>query len=208
MTRNLALLYAFLSCTSCSTLFYSPQNAKIKDEIAQAEHFAGQGNYKEAIAVYERTIKEASENPWQNQVLFNLGCLYALNENPDKDFARSLFYLQRLKEEFPKSRFKAEIQLWIGFLEQLFSLEFELTARKVEFAAEKFSLEQEITKLKTKNLELESSWSTEINLKTKKLKELEALIQAQKTAIGTLRQQLKKMKEIDIQSEKKTKEIK
>jgi hypothetical protein len=42
----------------------------------------------------------------------------------------------------------------------------------------------------------------------RKLGELETLIQAQKTSIETLQAQLKKMKEIDLQSEKKPKGIK
>jgi tetratricopeptide (TPR) repeat protein len=208
MTRNPALLFAFLGCACCSTLLHSPQNAKIKSEIAQAEYLAGRGNYKESIALYEQTIKGSSKNPWRDRVLFNLGCLYSLGENPDKDFARSLFYLQRLKEEFPKSRFKAGIQVWAGLLENLVSLELELKASQAEFAENRFSMEQEIARLKAERLELESSWSTEIKLKDKKLRELETLIQTQKTAIEALQQQLKKMKEIDIQSEKKAKGIK
>ena len=80
------------------------------------------------------------------------------------------------------------------------SLEVELKARTVEFAKDRSSLEQEIARLRTENLELESLG--------KKLKELEDLIQTQKTTIETLQNQLKKMKEIDIQSEKKAKGIK
>lgn len=208
MTRNLAILFTILIFTSCSTLLYSPQNAEIKKKIDQAEYFANRGNYKEAISGYEQIIKKSSKNPWQDKVLFNLGCLYTLNENPDKDFARSLFCFQSLKGEFPKSRFNAQIQVWLGLLEKLVSLELELKARKAEFAEIEFSLKQEIVKLKAERTELESSWSTELNLKAKKLRELENLIQTQKTTIEALQEQLKKMKEIDIRSEKKAKEIK
>jgi len=200
MTRNLIIFFALLSSTSCSTMLRMPQDAKIKHQIAQAEYLAGTGNYKDAIALLEQTTRESSENPRQEKVLFDLGRLYALRENPGQDFARSLFYLQRLKKEFPKSRFKAETQVWVGLLEKLFSLEVELKARTVEFAEGRASLEQEITRLRTDNRELES--------RGKRLSELENLIQTQKTEIETLREQLKKMKEIDIQSEKKAKGIK
>ncbi len=199
-TRNLTIVFALLSSTCCSMMLSTPQNVKIKNQIAQAEYLAGTGKYKDAVAVLEQTIRDPSENPWQEKVLFDLGRLYALNENPDQDLARSLFYLQRLKKEFPKSRFKAETQVWVGLLEKLYSLEVELKARTVEFAEDRTSLEQEIARLRTDNLELEPLG--------KKLREYEDLIQTQKTAIETLQKQLKKMKEIDIQSEKKAKEIK
>lgn len=208
MTRNPAILFAFLGCTCCSTILYSPQNAKIKSEIARAEFLAGRGNHKEAIVLYEQAIKESSKNPWREKVLFSLGCLYASNENPDRDFARALFYFQRLRNEFPKSRFKAGIQVLAGLLENLVSLESELRARTATFAQKKLSLEQEIARLIAERLELESSWAAEIKQQNKKIRELETLIQTQKIAIEALQQQLKKMKEIDIQSEKKAKGIK
>ena len=176
MTRNLAILFAFLGCSCCSTVLYSPQNAKIRNEIAQAEYFARQGHYKQAISRYEQTLKESSKNPWQDKVFFNIGRLYALNKNPEKDFARSLLYFQKLKEEFPKSQYNADIQVWIGLLENLVSFESELKARNAEYTENKFSSEQEIARLKT--------------------------------AIEALQLQLKKIKEIDIQSEKKAKGIK
>lgn len=180
----------------CSTMLRTPQNAKIKNQIAQAEYFAGTGNYKNAIALLEQTTRESSENPWQDKVLFDLGRLYASDDNPGKDFARSLFYLQRLNKEFPKSRFRAETRVWVGLLEKLYSLEIDLKAR----TEDQILLEREIARLKADNRELES--------RGKKLSELENLIQTQKTAIETLQEQLKKMKEIDIQSEKKAKGIK
>lgn len=154
------------------------------------------GNYGGAIALLEQTTRESPEDPRQDKVLFDLGRLYASEENPDKDFARSLFYLQRLNKEFPKSRLKAEAGAWVGLLEKLYALEVELKAG----AEARSRLEGEIAQLKADNRELESLG--------RKLGELEALIQAQKAAIETLQTQLKKMKEIDIQSEKKPKGVK
>jgi outer membrane protein assembly factor BamD (BamD/ComL family) len=176
LTRALVALFVLLNGAGCATILYSPQNVKIKEEIALADSFAAQGNYKGAASGYERTLKEAPQHPWLEQTLFSLGCLYASDKNPDKDFGRALSYFQRLNKEFPQSRFTAGIQVWAGFLGELV----ELTARTAELAAD-------------------------ASLKTKKIKELETLILAQKAAIEALQQQLAKMKEIDIQSEAKAK---
>lgn len=208
MPRTLALWFAFLGCAGCSTLWLSPRNAQIKAELNRAEYSASSGNYRAAIQGYEQALEKSPQNPWRDRVLYELGCLYALPENPDKDFARSLYCFQRLKDEFPKNRFKMEAQVWLGLLEKLISLAADLEAREAEFAIEKSALEKEIAGLKTERLAVESSWTAEINLKAGKLKELENLIQTQKTAIENLQQQLKKIKEIDIQSEKKATGIK
>ena len=196
MIRSLTISVALLISAGCSTMFRSPQSARVRNEIAQAEHLADTGDYRGAIVVLERTTRESPENPWQDEVLFDLGRLYASDGNPDKDFARSLFYLQRLNKEFPKSRFQAEARAWVGLLEKLYALEVELKAR----AEARSSLEREIAELKAENREIESL--------RRKLGELENLIQAQKTTIEALQIQLKKMKEIDILSEKKPKGIK
>jgi outer membrane protein assembly factor BamD (BamD/ComL family) len=176
LTRALTALFVLLNGAGCATILYSPQNVKIKEEIAQADGFALKGNYKQAVLGYERTLKEVPRHPWLEQTLFDLGCLYASDKNPDKDFGRALSYFQRLNKEFPRSRFIAGIQVWAGFLAELV----DLTARTAELSAD-------------------------ASLKTKRIKELEALIQTQKAAIEALQQQLNKMKEIDIQSEAKAK---
>ena len=208
LTRNLILLSALLAAAGCSAVLRSPHDAAIKNTMAQAEYFAGRGDYEQAISKYEQTIKSSSRNPWRDKVLFELGCLYAVNENPGQDFAQSLLYFRRLNEEFPKSRFKAGIPVWLGLLEQLVSLETELKAARAELAETRLSLEQEIARREAERRQREASWSAEINLKTKKLKELENLLQAQKAALESLQQQMKRMKDIDIQSEKKAKGIK
>jgi tetratricopeptide (TPR) repeat protein len=206
--RTLAIGFFFLGFSACASVRYSPQNAKIKNELTQAECLSARGNYGQAISRYEQTLAKSPKNPWRDRVLFNLACLYALTENPDKDLARSRFYLQKLKEEFPISRFRAGIEMWGALLEKLVSLETEMEARKVEFAEKQSALEQELAGLKAERRELESSWSSELNLKARKLRDLETMIQTQKSVIEALQGQLNKMKEIDIQSEKKAKGIK
>ena len=144
--RDLAILLAFLGVSGCSALLDSPQDAKIREEMARAEHLAGLGNYREAISLYEKTLEIAPKNPWKERALFNLGCLYASNDNPDRDFTRSLSYLRRLAEQDPGSRPRAGIQVWVGLMESLVSLESELKASQAEFSRNKTSLEQEIAK--------------------------------------------------------------
>jgi hypothetical protein len=178
-----AAALALLACAGCATVFLSPQTAEIKREIALAESLAGRGLYPEAISACERAIAKSAGNPSREEALFKLGSLYAAAENPDRDFARSLACLQGLVKEFPKGRRTSESRPWVGVLEELLALEAELKDRTAEFAADQ-------------------------GVKAKRLKELEGQLQAQKAAVEALQQQMKKMKEIDIESEKKTKVIK
>src|SRR5512136_1487500 len=119
MTRNLAFGLVLLGAGGCSGMLQSPHDAEIKKTMARAEYYAGRGDYEKAISEYKKTIDGPSKNPWREKVLFELGRLYASNENPGRDFARSLFYFRKLNEEFPKSRFQAGIPAWLGLLETL-----------------------------------------------------------------------------------------
>jgi hypothetical protein len=208
MTRNLVLLGAVLATAGCSTALLSPRKAETRQKIAQAEYLAGRGDYQAAIAKYEQTLREPSQNPWQDKVLFSLGGLYAAAGNPEPDFARSLACFQRLRQDFPKSRFNAQSQVWLGLLEKLVSLESELEAARAELTENKLLLDRESARLEAERLDREAAWSAELNLKAKKLKELEALVESQKASLESLQRQLKKMKEIDIQSERQAKGIK
>ncbi len=203
MIRKLAVVFVILSAAGCSSVFLSPRNAEVKRKVAQAEYFAGRRNYGPAVSQYEQIIAASPGNPWEDKVLFALGCLYALSDNPDRDFSRSLSCFQRLKERHPKSRFSSQARIWVDLLGTIESLQSELLAGQ----AGKLSLEQEMARMKAERLERESAWSADIELKARKLRELENLIQTQKDALESLQQQLKKMKEIDIQSEKKAKRI-
>ena len=175
-TRALAAAVVVLSGAGCATILYSAKDAKIKEELVQARCFETNGDYKGAVAAYEQTLRENPTHPWLDETLFSLGSLYAAPKNPDKDIARAFLYFQRLNKEFPQSRFSAGIQVWMGLIEELA----ELVAKKAE-------------------------WTADTALKARRLKDYEALIQAQKATIEALQQQLAKMKEIDIQSETKAK---
>jgi tetratricopeptide (TPR) repeat protein len=208
MSRHLPIVFAILAAGGCSTALLSPRKAETKQKIAQAEYLAGRGEYRAAIARYEQTLREPSSNPWRDKVLFNLGGLYAAAGNPEPDFARSLACFQRLRQDFPKSRFNAQSAVWLGLLEKLVDLESELAAARAALTENQLVLEREAARSEAERLQREAAWSAEMNLKAKRLKELEALVESQKASLESLRRQLNKMKEIDIQSERKAKGIK
>jgi tetratricopeptide (TPR) repeat protein len=114
LTGTLTLGFALLAWAGCSTVWMSPHNAQIKSEIAQAEYFASRGDYDAAIRGYERTLEKSPQNPWRDRVLLNLGCLYASDGNPEKDFARSLSCFQKLRDEFPIAGM-AQVQVWVAW---------------------------------------------------------------------------------------------
>ncbi len=207
MTSRLAMTLVFLLTASCSTALLSPRKTEIKNKIALAEYQARRGNYKAAISGYENTLEAPSSNPWRDQVLYALGCLYAAAGNPDRDFNRSLACFRRLRDEDPQSAFNSRCEVWLGLLEEIVSLEDEVRAGRAELEKSRLLLEQESARLQVERREHEASRSAEV-LQAKRVRELEGLVENQKASLESLELRLKKMKEIDIEAEKRAKRIK
>jgi len=200
-----APVFAALLAAGCSTAFLSSRQAQTKRTIDQAGRLAARGDYRAAALEYEQAVGAPAPNPWRDKALFELGSLRAAADNPDRDFAQALAAFRRLRDEHPKSRFNAQGRVWLGLLEKLVSLETDLAAGRAELAESRRLFELETARLEAEGREREAARSAATGLQARKLRELEGLVETQKAALESLRRQLDRMKEIDIQAEKKAK---
>ncbi len=157
-------LIAFISY-NCSTFILSSKNIEIKEHLHSAKKLLKQKKYEQAINKNKMILDKYTKNPWEDHILFNLGCLYSHYDNPNKNFLKSKLYFQRLIDEFPNSSLQKKAEIWLSILKELLSKENEM-------------------------------------------KKLEKKINAQKAVIDLLKAQLKKIKKIDIQLDKKERKMK
>ncbi|MBE0460273.1 MAG: outer membrane protein assembly factor BamD [Candidatus Aminicenantes bacterium] len=188
----LATTYILLVSFGCATFILSAKNIEIRKHLSLAKKLSKQAKYEQALRENEMILEKHPENPWQDEVLFNLACLYAYYDNPQKDYNKAIIYFQRLIKEFPQSSYQKESNLWLAILGEILSKE-----RKTN------NLRDEINSLKKEKIEIQSSMSQEILLKEQEIKKLEKKIHIQEIAIDLLQAQIKKIKEVDIQLEKK-----
>lgn len=193
----LLIICIVLISFGCSTFFLSPKNIEIRRNLTLADKLSEQGEYEQAIKENERVLKKNPENPWQDEVLFNLGYLYAYYDNPQKDYHKSMIYFKRLITEFPLSSFRKEGNVWLVILSEILSKEETIN-----------SLREEINSLENGIIDIQSSMSLEILLKEQKIETLEEIIHSQELSIDLLQAQIKKFKEVDIELEKREKEVK
>jgi outer membrane protein assembly factor BamD (BamD/ComL family) len=197
--------------SSCSSFFLSPKNIEIKKHLSSAEELLKQGKYDLALKKNKLIEEKYPENPWQDEVFFNLGCLFAYYDNPQKNFGKAKIYFQRIVREFPQSSFQKESQVWLAILNELLIKEEEINRIEKEVnrkEKEINSLRQKIKVLEKEKCAILISMSQEIFLKNQEIEELEKKIHIQEIAINLLQAQMKKIKEIDIQLEKKKKDVK
>lgn len=203
---SLAISGMLLFSLNCSILFLSPEKREIKEYLAQAKQFSDQKAYDQAIRTYESILKNYPENPWEDEVLFCMGCLYLYYTNPVKNFEKSKTYLERIIEDHPESSYLKATLAMLAVLNAVMLREKEIA--DIEREIETKALEIETLRQRIKSLQIDQftnfiSTAYEIFLREKELEDLNKKILNQKNALDSLQIQMKKIKEVDIRHEKK-----
>jgi len=76
----------------------------------------GMGDFGAAAARNQEVLKEDGSKPPADTALYNLGLIYAHQDNPDRDYLTARVYFKKLAEQFPASQFNEEAQAWISIL--------------------------------------------------------------------------------------------
>jgi len=199
-----AVIGAAAMTLSCSTIFVSPQKEEIKSHLSRADYFFNRSDYQKAAQEYEQLLAQYPRNPWQDRVLFSLGRLYGRTDNPQRDFKTSLSYFQKLKTGFPKSTYIKETEEWLNWLAEIISLQEKINSLQTEIS----TLQAELNKVTAEKIEAETALSAGTLRQTQERAELENKIRQQNALIENLKNQLEKIKEIDVLTEKKAKKDK
>jgi len=112
----------FLSFWGCAALENTRVKIKGKVEAYQSLHrgrgLLAQGDYEGAFNENLRIISLAIHRPPEDEALFNMGWIYAHPGNPKKDYGKSIFFYQKLLEDFPQSRWSERTKTWLGILQE------------------------------------------------------------------------------------------
>jgi len=92
-------------------------------------------NFTEAVRKNEQILREAGKSPPADEALYNLGLIYAHNDNPAKDYGKAEKYFLRLTKEFPDSPLVEEARIWLGLFgvfEKMRQIDLEIEQQKKE----------------------------------------------------------------------------
>lgn len=90
------------------------------DQIEYAKNLSKQGKYEKAIKIYLDIYNNKDvESEYQEEALFNIGLVYSNVFNYKKDFKKSIFYLEKLLEEFPKTKFREKAETKIENIKRI-----------------------------------------------------------------------------------------
>jgi TPR repeat protein len=88
---------------------------RLQDVREQIDH----GDFDGAAREYQDALARPGTERRTSTLLFELGLLYAHNDNPKKDYRKSLGYFTRLVREYPRSLLVEEAKIWIDVLDAM-----------------------------------------------------------------------------------------
>jgi outer membrane protein assembly factor BamD (BamD/ComL family) len=96
-------------------------------------------NFAEAVQKNLQLLDQAAMKKPADQALYNLGLLYAHDDNPEQDYRKSQLYLHLLTEQFPDSQFAEEAQVWLGLfktIEKIQQIDVDIEQQKKQLTNE------------------------------------------------------------------------
>jgi len=157
-----------LAVSACSTATPAPWGStELRDPgssraavqlIAHADDLALRGQARDALAAYERVLREHPGDPAGASALYGLGRLQVAPADGLRNYRAAHRAFSRLLTDYPESRWEAEARAWRAVVSDLLARE-EDAARIKEDAArikeEAAQLKTQIERLRRTDLELE-----------------------------------------------------
>jgi tetratricopeptide (TPR) repeat protein len=157
-----------LAVSACSTATPAPWGStELRDPgssraavqlIAHADDLALRGQARDALAAYERVLREHPGDPAGASALYGLGRLQVAPADGLRNYRAAHRAFSRLLADYPESRWEAEARAWRAVVSDLLARE-EDAARLKEDAArikeEAAQLKTQIERLRRTDLELE-----------------------------------------------------
>ena len=160
--------HVLLAVSACSTTTPAPWGStELRDPgsaraavqlIAHADDLALRGQARDALAAYERVLREHPGDPAGASALYGLGRLQMAPADGLRNYRAAHRAFSRLLTDYPESRWEAEARAWRAVVSDLLARE-EDAARLKEDAArikeEAAQLKTQIERLRRTDLELE-----------------------------------------------------
>jgi len=111
-----------LALQGCAT--FENLRVKVKGQVEayqflrRGEELLTQGDYDGALNENSKVLSLAIHKPPEDKALFNMGWIHAHPGNPKKDYGKSIFFFNKLLEDFPRSPSSEQARIWVGILSE------------------------------------------------------------------------------------------
>jgi tetratricopeptide (TPR) repeat protein len=103
--------------------------------LLRSQKLFSEGKYREVLDENSVLLEMPGKSPFRDRALFNMGLVYAHQDNPDKDYAKSLSYFTKLINEYPDSPLAVQASIWqnvLNVIEKAKQVDLEIEQKKKE----------------------------------------------------------------------------
>jgi uncharacterized coiled-coil protein SlyX len=194
LTGLMILPFAILGCLHSSK---KPQGELL---LAKSMDKMLSGQYDEAMEENFAVLNKYS-NGLADQVLFQIGLLYACPENPNQDYQHALNAFNKILIGFPESPYRGQAQVWVLFIRNLSEKDREIDLLNGKVVSLERSVEEQKNSINHLQDQIEKLKGSEV------IASLEKTINEQKKEITRLREQIEKLKSVDLGIEEKKQKV-
>jgi outer membrane protein assembly factor BamD (BamD/ComL family) len=90
---------------------------KLAERLQKAAELYGHGDFEGGLKANQAIMSLCGRKPPCDQALFNMGLIYASNNNAKRDYRKSMAMFQRVVREYPQSPLVPQAKTWIGVLD-------------------------------------------------------------------------------------------
>jgi len=111
--------------------------SNINGYLLQTDDLIETNNFKKALDVNQKALSISGNGHRMDEILFNIGLIYAHYDNPDKNYVKSIEYFERLITEYPESPLVNQAKVWqdlLNVIEKSKQVDIEIDQKKKELA--------------------------------------------------------------------------
>ena len=94
-----------------------PQS-EAQQRLLRAKELISQKDFEGALRENQEILSLATRQPPEDEAIFNMGMIYVHTENLQRDPAKSLFFFDKVAEDYPKSPWAFQARAWMGMLQE------------------------------------------------------------------------------------------
>ncbi|RJQ18915.1 MAG: hypothetical protein C4560_06790 [Nitrospiraceae bacterium] len=103
----------------CATLGKINDRQAAEEHLKRGSQLLAEGDYQGALRENHRAFSLSPKAPPGDNSLFNMGLIYAHYGNPDKDYKKALGYFEQLIREQPRSPMLENAKIWVGVINDI-----------------------------------------------------------------------------------------
>lgn len=105
------------------------RHKEISEHIMRSQELVAAGDFQGALGANQKILSMSAPDLPKDEALYNIALIYAHYNNPHRDYKKSILYLKKLLQEYPKSSFAEQAEVWSEVLllfEKLNRLDIEI----------------------------------------------------------------------------------